>query len=762
LLERHLNGTESTTFGATEMLVSIVVPTRNEVDNIEPLLARVAHTMQGAAVELIFVDDSDDGTPELLDRLRQSYSRDIVVVHREPGDRKGGLGGAVVEGLKVARGEWVCVMDADLQHPPEVIDSLVARARETGADLVVASRFVGDGDVGQFGAIRQFLSKGSTALARLAFSRQLRNVSDPMSGFFLVRRDHLEIDALRPHGFKILLEILVRTPDLRVAEVPFHFGERFAGESKASIAEARNYIFHLWRLRIGDGSRRFGRFAVVGLTGLVVNTLLLALLTDLAGIYYLLSVVLATQGSTLWNFVGTEKWVFQGGDHRHGWKRRMGMFFAINNAALLLRGPIVFLLTTGLGIHYLISNFLSLALLTLIRYAVSDSVIWAKRHAKADRVHSYDVHGIATVQSSVALPELERFRVDHLTQAPTIDVRIGKVSPRAERVSTIEGNTLRYDEGLGAAGFAIKVAFGRRIRIVASKLLRHSPHVLYTNVVEPILRWTMVERGYALVHGACISAAGDAFLITARTDTGKTTTILKTLDSQPACAFLSDDLTIVCPDGTVLSYPKPLTISRHTVSAVKTPLLSRKERIALVLQSRLHSKSGRQFAFFLTRTGLPVATINAIVQLLVPPPKYHVDRLVPDVLRVPRARLRGLVVIQRGTDEKREDLETNDALSILLENCDDAYGFPPYEHLERFLHSRNGSDLRAKERHIITSALGGQMSMLLESASRDWWRQIPNVMNGRLHPVPSVNGKHDEHEEVPEAAPASLGFAPIE
>ena len=235
------------------------------------------------------------------------------------------------------------------------------------------------------------------------------------------------------------------------------------------------------------------------------------------------------------------------------------------------------------------------------------------------KLNSYDIHGIVSVTSTVALPELERFRVDALVEAPTISVQIGKMSHEAPHRFS---RRLEYDEGLGSAGFATQITIGRRTDIVASKLLKHSPHVLYTNIVEPVLRWTFVEHGYALVHAACLAVGDRAFLITARTDTGKTTTILKTLDSQPACSFLSDDLILIHPDGYVLSYPKPLTISRHTVQAVRRRCFRGGERLTLVFQSRLHSRSGRQFAFVLTRTGLPVATINAIVQAIVPPPKY--------------------------------------------------------------------------------------------------------------------------------------------
>ena len=246
---------------------------------------------------------------------------------------------------------------------------------------------------------------------------------------------------------------------------------------------------------------------------------------------------------------------------------------------------------------------------------------------------------------------------------------------------------------------------GRQIEATASRLVGRSPHVLYTNVVEPILRWSFAERGYALVHAACLADRGRAFLLTARTDTGKTTTSLKILDSTEY-SFLSDDLTLVTPQGRVLTYPKPLTISRHTLRAVKTPLLSRRERWGLVFQSRLHSRSGRRFAFVLAKTHLPAATINTIVQLLVPPPKFHVERLVPDVDVAVDARLAGMVVIERG-GRGEAVLDEREALATLLSNCEDAYGFPPYSAIEGFLRSRNGMDLADREREIVAHALSG-------------------------------------------------------
>ncbi|MEA2449204.1 MAG: hypothetical protein QOG63_1136 [Thermoleophilaceae bacterium] len=775
--------------GDGPLALSLVIPTRNEVENIDALVEHIEQVMPEVSMEVIFVDDSDDGTPGAVERVARTSSRTVKLIHRREGERHGGLGGAVVEGMRVARAPWVCVMDADLQHPPEVIEAMATEAFDQRSDIVVASRFVGDGSVGDFGPVRRAFSRASTAAAGVFFRGPLRGVSDPMSGFFMVRREAVDLDSLRPQGFKILLEILVRTPGLRKAEVPFTFGERYAGDSKASAREGLNYLTQLWRLRLSAFTMRVGRFGLVGLTGLAVNTGVLVALAELAGISYILAAVVATQVSTLWNFVLTELWVFGDRQHRRSGPRRIAMFFAVNNVALALRAPVLIGLTAGLGIHYAASNVISLVLVFVARFALADVWIWGKaKDAIADlAVHNYDIHGVISVASDGRLPELERFRIAEQLTDPTIRVRIGHVSRKASKLplgtatnAAVNGNGAVHLNGNGngnshvevegeALDAALKAAAGRityvegrlglgfgadieiddgRIAVTASPLLKRSPHVLYTNVVEPILRWTFAEKGYALVHAACMAHDGKAFLITARTDTGKTTTCLKTLDSKPY-SFMSDDLLLLTPEGRALTYPKPLTVSRHTVSAVNTPLLSRKQRFTLIYQSRLHSKSGRLFAMFIAKTHLPAATINAIVQLLVPPPKYQVDKLVPHVDITPEAQVAGLMIIQRG-GEGNIELDPEKALDILLENCEDAYGFPPYAEIEHFLHSRNGSDLRADERAIIRSALDGAPATLLKSETRDWHKRVATI-------VDSLTGHSGEQAEADEKGQRRTG-----
>jgi putative flippase GtrA len=471
---------------------------------------------------------------------------------------------------------------------------------------------------------------------------------------------------------------------------------------------------------------RFARFGLVGLTGLGVNTLAFWLFDGLAGVHYVLAAVLATQMSTLWNFVLIDAWVYRGRVFRRRPALRVGSFFAMNNAALVVRVPVLVGLVAVIGMNSIAANIISLLVITLLRFAISDAWIWA--HGEACRRAQYNIHGIVTVASDTRLPELERFRVAALDGAPTIDVRLGRVRRRSvEERREQADERITYREWPGSFGFAAEIErVDDRMEILASRGLRLSPHVLYTNVVEPVLRWTFAAKDHALVHAACIANRGEGFLITAQTDTGKTTTILKTLDNLP-WSFLSDDLVLLSPAGRLLTYPKPLTISRHTAHAVSAPLLSWFERTALILQSRLHSRSGRRVGMALDRRGIPTATLNAIVQAIIPPPKYHVDRLVPGVDMAQEARLQGLVIIQRGGNGY-VTLDPDEAVEILLANCEDAYGFPPYGVIAPFLQRHNGTDLRAVERSIIQHALEGVPATLVRSETMDWWQRLPGVL----------------------------------
>lgn len=484
-------------------------------------------------------------------------------------------------------------------------------------------------------------------------------------------------------------------------------------------------------------------FLAVGVSGIFVNGLLLVAFTEAVGLHYLISAILATQGSSLWNFALHYALIFQHRGRRRSLASQLGRYLLMNNAALLLRAPLLGILVAELGVHYVVANLLTLISLALLRFLISDRWIWPQSEepsAAADR-HAYDIHGILGVKSEVALPELAYFRVSALSREADIEIRRGH--PVAAELSD---PWIEYGEGLGRLGFHIVVMRSRGFRVWASPLVQRSPHVLYTNVVEPLLRWSLVARGYALVHAACIAFDGQAVLVTAPTDTGKTTTILRALKSQ-SWSFLSDDMTILAPEGGILSFPKPLTISAHTLHAVSSATFGFGERISLALQSRLHSRGGRRFGLWLAEIGLPAASLNAIVQLLIPPPKYPVERLVPGVSISDRAVLQHVVLLQRGA-EGETSLPPSMITSALESNAEDAYGFPPYRAIESFLRRHGEEDLHDAEYRIIVQATGDCAGTCLASPQFGWWERLPRVVRSRggRSPEPITRPRALRHE----------------
>ena len=235
--------------------LTVVIPTRNERDNIVPLLQALRAALDGVRAQMIFVDDSDDDTPAVIKAASGALETSpfhIHVEHRQQGSaRAGGLATAVVHGMNRAQAAYVAVIDADLQHPPEQLRVLYDQAVAQHADLVVASRYIKGGSYqGLAGVGRRGISVGLKWTAKLLFPGHLRRVSDPLGGFFLLRRALLADVSLRPIGYKILLELLLRCPWRQVLEVPYQFQARAAGQSKANMRQgiwALQHMLRLWR-----------------------------------------------------------------------------------------------------------------------------------------------------------------------------------------------------------------------------------------------------------------------------------------------------------------------------------------------------------------------------------------------------------------------------------------------------------------------------------------------------------------------------------
>lgn len=358
--------------------LTVVVPTFNEAENVAELTGCLAAAIpDDLPFEIIFVDDSNDETPAIISELVSTSLISIAIVHRNT--PVGGLGGAVVEGLRMARAEWAVVMDADLQHPPDSVPALLRAGRESEADLVVASRYAEDGGSGGLAnGYREFVSRGSTVLARAMFPRTLRLVSDPMSGFFAIRLAAFDLDRLRPQGFKILLELIVRIRPKNTVEVPYRFRERFRGKSKCSLREGVRFLRQLAALRLGDsGAVRTLAFGCVGLTGIIPNLSLLWILTS-AGIHYAVATVFATQVAIVWNFLLLDVLVFSG-NGRWGCRGRFGSFMLVNNVDLLVRLPLLTLLVERGGMGLLTATLITIFVSFLFRFLITDRIIYRRR-----------------------------------------------------------------------------------------------------------------------------------------------------------------------------------------------------------------------------------------------------------------------------------------------------------------------------------------------------------------------------------------------
>ena len=223
-------------------MLSLVAPTYNERDRLPDLVAAVFTAFQAGGVdgELIIVDDnSPDGTGRVADELATRYP--MKVIHRAG---KLGLGTAVVEGFNASEAEVVGVIDADLSHPPALVPRMLAAMRETGADVVVGSRYIPGGGTGPWQLSRRLMSRFACLLAK-----GLTPVRDVTSGFFLIRRDRARGVTISAGGFKICLELLIRSAPALVVEVPYEFQMRTAGASKMNLKEALGYLRQLRDLR---------------------------------------------------------------------------------------------------------------------------------------------------------------------------------------------------------------------------------------------------------------------------------------------------------------------------------------------------------------------------------------------------------------------------------------------------------------------------------------------------------------------------------
>jgi dolichol-phosphate mannosyltransferase len=269
--------------GAELPRLSVIVPTFNERDNVRELVARLDRCLTGLDWEVMFVDDdSRDGTLDVLRDISRSDQR-VRFLHRI-GRR--GLAAAVVEGILATISPVVAVMDCDLQHDETLLPKMLSELTAADCAIVVASRYMASGSVGNWDRSRQLFSRVATSLAEFVLPTPL---TDPMSGFFMIRRNAFDqvVRRLSNQGYKILLDILLSGPKLRVTEIPYTFRARSHGESKLDTTAVLDYLALLIDKIIGHViPLRFVMFASIGGMGLIVHLAALATLNRGLGIAF--------------------------------------------------------------------------------------------------------------------------------------------------------------------------------------------------------------------------------------------------------------------------------------------------------------------------------------------------------------------------------------------------------------------------------------------------------------------------------------------
>jgi dolichol-phosphate mannosyltransferase len=384
---------------AENILLSLVIPTYKERDNIENvvnILTRLLDQAIPGNYELIVVDDdSPDRTWEVAQSLIPDYPQLRVMRRQE----ERGLSSAVIRGWQAATGRVLGVIDGDLQHPPEVLTQLLQKI-EQGADLALASRHVDGGGVSSWSVIRRFLSRGAQVLGLVILPGVLGRVTDPMSGYFMIRRSAIANATLNPVGYKILLEVIGRGQVGEIAEAGYVFRERTEGESKVTWKQYIEYIQHLIRLRISTGRigkiskkvnfpvQRFLRFGLVGLSGVFVDMLILYLLSDPTTLALPLtrSKIIAGEIAIFNNFLWNDAWTFADVSmQQKGWKPRLKRFLKFNVvclAGLLLNVVILNLVFNFLIPNRYIANFIAIAIATIWNFWVNLKLSWRVTEVK--------------------------------------------------------------------------------------------------------------------------------------------------------------------------------------------------------------------------------------------------------------------------------------------------------------------------------------------------------------------------------------------
>jgi dolichol-phosphate mannosyltransferase len=399
-----------------QKFVSIVIPTFNESMNIKDLLNQIqAHIPAETTGEIIIVDDnSPDGTGHIVEKYIKEKTNShnfniktesrsinnlnknisIKVIHRK---EKTGLIAALVNGIGSSRGQNVLIMDADFSHPPEVINRMISELKKQPNCIIVGSRYVRGGAINGMPFKRLLLSVGANFIARHGLS--LKNVYDPMSGFFAFPKHALEDVEFNTNGFKILLEILIKKKrDICVKEIPYTFKDRKYGQSKLDLPTIFDYLKAVWKLyRYGRKSKRqdtqsekrrsvrfiskAARFYTVGASGFALNYLVSILLSNgvLGNLGYLQATAIGIAFSVTTNFLLNKFWTFEDKNiELTRFLKQYGMFVGCSSLGILIQFLSVYLLRES-GMTYDISLLLGVSIASVSNFLFNKKLTFKEK-----------------------------------------------------------------------------------------------------------------------------------------------------------------------------------------------------------------------------------------------------------------------------------------------------------------------------------------------------------------------------------------------
>ena len=356
--------------------LAVIIPTFNECENVSVVLEALNRALSGIEWEVVFVDDhSPDGTSNLVREIALRNPR--VRILERIGRR--GLSSACIEGMLATAAPYLAVMDADMQHDESVLPEMLERIKREQLDIVVASRNAAGGSMGKFGSGRVWLSRLGARISRLVCRRE---VSDPMSGFFLLDRKFFELvmTKLTGTGFKILIDLLASSPrPVRLAEVPYHFRDRQAGESKLDVNVELEYLFLVVDKIVGSRiPTRFVVFVLVGSLGLLVHLGVLALLHFRTLLDFSVDQAAATFVAMTFNFLLNNTVTFR--DRRlTGWGLLRGLLYfylACSIGAIINVSFAQFL--NRRGVPWYLAGISGMAISSVWNYGVNTVITWRR------------------------------------------------------------------------------------------------------------------------------------------------------------------------------------------------------------------------------------------------------------------------------------------------------------------------------------------------------------------------------------------------